>query len=260
MFFEYAHNFRPWVLCFTLLVCFFLNLFWMVPAEAGNWRVAPIRISFDATSRSEVVTINNDGDQPLNLEVSAVRWMQDASGQNIYQPATDLIYFPKQLVIEPQKERVIRTGVKVPAGNQEKTYRLFIKEVPDRSQRGPNTVALAIQFGVPVFVKPPNEEISGAIVDPQVAGGVLSARVENRGNSHFRVKNISIIGVSAAGEQQFSKELSGWYLLNNRSRTFEVALPEETCSQINTLDIQIQSDKIELEERINVDPAMCTAP
>ncbi len=232
----------------------------ITPAYAGPWRVTPIIINFDIKNRSEVLTINNEGDQPLTLEVSAVRWTQDTNGQDVYQPATDLIFFPKQLVIEPKNDRVIRTGIKVPAVEQEKTYRLFIKQVPDSREAAPNTVAIAIQFGVPVFVKPVKETIAGAIVDAQLADGTFSARVENRGNSHFRVKNIFVTGLSTEGVQQFTKELNGWYLLNNSSRALEISLPEAICRRIKTLEIQIQSNKIELNERINVDPTMCPAP
>lgn len=233
---------------------------WPVSVEAGNWRVAPIRINFDVKTRSEVVAISNDGNQPLTLEVSAVQWTQDSTGQDVYHPADDLIFFPKQLVIESKKERVIRTGIKVPAVNREKTYRLFIKEVPDRSESAPNTVAIAIQFGVPVFVKPVQEEIAGAIVETQVAKGALSARIENQGNSHFRVRTITVVGQPASGEPLFTQELNGWYLLNGSSRVFTTTLPDDICRQIKALDILVQTDRIELNGRIDVDPTMCLAP
>jgi fimbrial chaperone protein len=228
-------------------------------AEAGNWRVSPIKINFDIKTRNEGIIVTNDGDQPLNLEVTAMVWSQDQQGQDFYKPANDLIFFPKKLVIEPKRERVIRAGIKVPAVDREKTYRLFIKDVPDRSQAAPNTVAIAIQFGVPVFVKPIEEKIVGAIVDTQLADGALSACIENRGNSHFRVKSITLSGKTAAGEPLFTQELNGWYLLNGSSRIFSITLPEAACRQINSLDIKVQSDQIELNERIDVDPTMCPA-
>lgn len=246
---------------FALLVGLLLSAsWWTSPAEAGNWRVAPIRLNFDTTTRSDVVTITNDSEETLTLEVSAMQWTQNQDGQDIYLPATDLIFFPKQLVIKPNNERVVRTGIKLPAVNREKTYRLFIKEVPDRSQSPQNTVAIAIQFGVPVFVKPAKEETAGVIVDAQIINGMLSARIENQGNNHFRVQTITLNGQSAIGETLSTQELQGWYLLSGNSRVFSASLPVEFCRQINVLEIQVDTDRIKLNGRINVDPSMCPAP
>ncbi len=260
MFFLRAKNLFIKAVFLAALSSVLMFVSWPISCEAGKWRVAPVRLNFDIKTRSDIVTISNDGEQSLSLEVSAKQWSQDADGHDVYQPATDLVFFPKQLVIEPKKERVIRTGIKVPAVDREKAYRLFIKEIPDRSQAVPNTVAIAIQFGVPVFVKPIEEKIVGSIVDTQLADGALTSRIENRGNSHLRVKTITLTGKTAADESLFTQELNGLYLLNGSSRTFGMILPEAVCRQINTLEIKVQSDQIELNERIDVDPTMCPAP
>lgn len=233
---------------------------WVAPADAANWRVAPIKVYFDTRTRSEVVTVTNDGAQPLALEINAVEWTQGPDGQDIYQPASDLVFFPRQLVIEPKQERVIRTGIKVPAVSREKTYRLFIKEVPDRSQQAPNTVAIAIQFGVPIFAKPVQEEIAGAVTVANVDNGTFSARIENQGNSHFRVSTIALQGTNAAGEILYQEELSGWYLLGGSTRTVTAPIAHEICRQLKTLDIQVNADRINFNRRIDVDQSMCTAP
>jgi fimbrial chaperone protein len=232
----------------------------IVTAEAGTWRVSPIKVYFDVKTRSDVITVTNDGDQNLALVITAMEWAQDQDGQDIYQPANDLVFFPKQLTVEPKKERVIRTGIKVPAVNREKTYRLFIKEVPDRSQMAPNTVAIAIQFGVPVFAKPFHEDIAGAISDEQIVDATLSATIENKGNSHFHISTIILNGKSAAGDLLFSKEFNGWYLLNGSSRNFTTPIPDEICQQLNVLDIQINADQIKFNGRVDVDQTMCSVP
>lgn len=241
----------------------FLCLLPFVPApevEAGNWRVAPVKVYFDARTRSEVVTVTNDGAQPLALEISAVEWTQGPDGQDVYQPASDLVFFPKQLTIEPKLERVIRTGVKVPAVGREKTYRLFIKEVPDRSQLAPNAVAIAVQFGVPIFAKPVQEDIAGAISAARIVDNTFSSRIDNLGNSHFRIGAITLQGSSATGEPLFQQELSGWYLLAGSSRPVSAAIPLDICRQLETLDIQVNADRINFNGRIDVDQTMCAAP
>lgn len=231
-----------------------------MPAEAGNWRVAPIKVFYDAKTRSEVVTVSNDGDQPLFLDIYAMEWTQDQNGQDIYQPATDLVFFPKHLTIEPKKERVIRTGIKTPPVSREKTYRLFIKEVPDRSQTAQTSVAIAIQFGVPIFAKPPQEKVTGAITEARIADSSLSLLLENHGNSHFRINTINVQGMLANGTPVFQESINGWYLLGGSARNLTIAIPPEKCRQLTILDIQVDADRIDFNRRIDVDPTMCTSP
>lgn len=229
-------------------------------AFAGTWRVSPIKLYFDAKTRNDVITIVNDGEQPLSLAITAMEWSQDQNGQDIYQPATDLIYFPKQLTVEPQKERVIRAGIKVPAANKEKTYRLFIKELPNRQQAEPNTVAIAIQFGVPVFVKPSVEDIKGAVTETVVTDGNFSAKIVNQGNSHLRINSIVLNGTSVSGALLYDQELSGWYILGGSSRTFTTTIPREICLQLSVLDIQVNTDRNTFNGRVDVDQISCSVP
>ena len=246
-----------WLFCAALVFWVFAG---PAPATAGNWRVVPIKINFDIKTRSEVVTVANDGDQALSLEVSAMEWSQDQNGQDVYQPATDLIFFPKQLVIEPKKERVIRAGVKVPAVSREKTYRLFIREVPAARQPAENAVAIAIQFGVPVFVAPPKAEIKGDIATVVIGQGQVAVTVKNQGNSHFRVSRVKLQGKTSGGEALETVETSGWYLLAGTQRTFNVDLPAELCRKADLLEVVVESDRITLTGSTDVDKAKCSAP
>ncbi|MBE0574312.1 MAG: molecular chaperone [Desulfuromonadales bacterium] len=244
----------------AVVAAFLLTVGTPEPAKAGNWRVAPIKLNFDAKTRSDVITITNDDAQALSLEISAMQWLQDEEGQDDYRPATDLVFFPKQLVVDPHSERVVRTGIKVPAANREKNYRLFIRETPDRSQSGPTTVAIAVQFGIPVFVSPAEIIIAGAITETEVVDGTVEVRIENQGNSHFRINSVTFDGRSTTNEPLFSQEVSGWYLLNGSSRTFTTLVPNQFCRQTKEITIQVNTDRIVFNGQINVDPSMCQAP
>lgn len=114
-----------------MVVCLICCLL-ILPASAfsGQWQVLPIRLDLDQATRSGVLSITNQGKAPLTVDVAASRWLQDATGKDYYEKTDDLIFFPKTLTIAPGKERVIRTGIKVPAVKDENTYRLFIEERP----------------------------------------------------------------------------------------------------------------------------------
>lgn len=40
---------------------------------------------------------------------------------------SDLVYFPRQLELEPDTRKLVRVGAKAPAGTTERAYRMFIE-------------------------------------------------------------------------------------------------------------------------------------
>lgn len=228
-----------------------------LPAEAG-WQVIPIRLDFDQKTRSGVVTLINNGETNITFSIEAAEWLQDEQGQDQYTPTQDLVFFPKILTIEPNKERVVRAGIRVPATKQEKTYRLFIKEAAAPKKTEGTAVAIAIKFGVPIFAKPGKEEIKGEIRQTVVSANQAQLTVANTGNGHFRIATVRLAGENATGEPIFSQEVNGWYLLAGSSKEFTLPIPLGICSQLKTLKIQMNADRLYLDKKIDIEPAMCT--
>lgn len=228
-----------------------------LPAAAG-WRVIPIRLDFDQQTRSGVITLTNDGETSITFAIEAVEWSQDEQGQDQYTPTQDLVFFPKILTIEPNKERVVRAGIRAPATKQEKTYRLFIKEAASSQKKPEGTaVSIAIKFGVPIFAKPGREEIKGEIRQTMVSNNQVRLTVANTGNGHFRIGTVRLAGENATGEAIFSQEVNGWYLLAGANKEFSFPFPAGTCLQLKTLNIQMNADRLYLDKKIEIDPTMC---
>src|SRR3989304_460901 len=82
-------------------------------ARAGEWRVTPIRLVFDRGEKSGVVTVSNEGDEKIELQMSASEWTQDAEGKDRYAETNDLVFFPKIMTIESKQERILRGGGKI---------------------------------------------------------------------------------------------------------------------------------------------------
>jgi len=240
-----------------LLILLPLFMFSIPPACAGEWRVIPIRLDFDKSTRSGVISIANDGKEPLTVSVEADRWLQDADGKDRYEKSQDLIFFPKVLTIGAKEERVIRVGIKTPAIKEEKTYRLFISEDPGARKPQGNKVAIAIRFGVPIFVKPLQENLQGEIRDVSLEQGTLGFSVANPGNLHFRINNIIVTGTDAAQQQVFTKELTGWYVLAGSSRAYSVEISRETCLKLRDLKLEVKADGAVFNRNIDVDQASC---
>lgn len=241
------------------VVCYIMFYLFLIPCLvfSGEFRVTPIRLDFDRKTKSGVVTIVNEGNDKLNLQMKAFEWTQNAEGKDQYTETNDLIFFPRIMSLEKGEEKILRAGIRIPATTKEKTYRLFIEEIPEpRKAEGVN-VAIAIRFGVPIFVKPLKEELKSEIEKIDLSKGVLNTLIRNKGNTHFIIQSIVIKGKNAKGEEIFSRELSGWYLLSGVSRVYTLSVPQESCYDLTKIDLEVKTDRFTLNGRLDVNQAMC---
>lgn len=227
-------------------------------AYSSEWRVAPIRLDFDKGTKSGVITVSNDSAEKVHLQIKAAEWIQDAEGKDKYSDTSDLIYFPKIMILDKNEEKVLRTGIKTSSVEKEKTYRLFIEEIPQPSKEEGASVAVAIRFGVPIFIKPEKEQARGEVKKIEISKGVLKAVVKNSGNVHLMISSINIKGNNKEGNEVYSKELSGWYLLNGSSRTYSTDIPQDKCKELEKVSFEVRTkEEINFNGKLDVDKEMC---
>ncbi len=227
---------------------------------SGQWRVAPVRITLEGAAKSSVITVTNEGDETIHLQGKAMEWTQDAEGKDVFEETKDLIFFPRILMLAKGEKKLVRAGIRTPADSTEKTYRLFIEEIPQPKQTtsGATQLTVAIRFGVPVFVRPMKQELRGDLASATLEQGVLSAVVKNTGNLHFRITEIVVTGRNGRGEEVFTEKLNGWYLLAGAARAYSTPIPTDKCATIEQLDITVSTDtNITLNRQLNVDKVRC---
>lgn len=231
----------------------------LLPASsfAGEWQVIPIRLDFDKEIKSGVLTVKNRGDETLNIQIKAFAWSQDNEGKDQYIESADLIYLPKIATVDKESEQVIRTGLKFPATSREKSYRLFVEEIPKPRKAESSTIAIAIRFGVPIFVKPIKEESAGEVTALTLSKGRLDARITNSGNVHFNIASLTVSLRDAKGGEIYSTDVKGWYLLSGASRLYSVPIPSEACAAAQRADLTVKTDKVTLQRTLEVTKAMC---
>lgn len=225
---------------------------------AGEFTVSPIKIELDRDSPSSAVTVTNDGNSPIDFVVREMEWFQDSEGVDQYRQSQDLIYFPKSFRLEPGMSRVIRVGVKkFQSLEKEKAYRLFIEEVPAQKVEGKAFVAIAIRFGVPIFIKPASEVKDIKLENVHFEKGQLIIAVKNHGNRHIRPDLLEITAYDEKGEEIYTKQVTGWYIFPNIKRKFSVELSQEECVKTKKLALTIKSDDKALREEIDVTKELC---
>src|SRR4030042_1339973 len=115
-----------------IFICALFCLFLIASiAFSGEFRVTPIRLDFDRGTKSGVITIVNEAAEKLNVQMKAFEWTQNPDGKDQYTETNDIIFFPRIMSLEKSEEKILRAGIKIPATTREKTYRLFIEEIPE---------------------------------------------------------------------------------------------------------------------------------
>ncbi len=257
-----SHRLFKTAISVQALFCVVFILLVMSPVDgySGQWRVAPARIYLDRDLKSSVITVVNDGDEKIDLQGKAMAWSQDEQGKDIYRESNDLVFFPRILMIGKGGQRIIRIGIKNPEAAQEKTYRLFIEEIPPPRKNPLDSAQLtvAVRFGIPVFVKPLKEEVKGEIAHAELKKGRISMTVRNTGNTHFRITDITMKGRDGTGAETFATKLNGWYLLADAAREYAAPVPQDKCVATSHIEITVSTDEnITLTGNVNVEKTLC---
>jgi fimbrial chaperone protein len=224
-----------------------------VCAGAAEVFVSPVRAELRPPSLSETITVSNQADARMRVAVKLVEWTQDAQGNDVYQETTDLVYFPRQMEIDPQGKRQVRVGATVPGGATERAYRLYIEEQPDPSSTpAPGQVMVYFRMGVPVFVPPPQARPQAEISEATLERGKVSVQVRNAGNRHLRLLRLKL--EDGAG---FSREAPGWYTLAGAQKTYSLDVPRVVCRRAKSLSLALEGEGIHVDRKLDVDPARC---
>jgi len=243
---------------------FLLGLLTAGLAEAATFRVSPIRLSLNARSTSGLLTISNESDEILRFQLAAFRWSQGATGEMELEPTEDIVLFPRLLTLEPHRERKIRVGAAVAFAVSERTYRVFVEELPSAESVNPvagrGGVSVLTRMGVPIFLQPSRTQAGGAIADAIVEEGRLRFEVRNNGNVHLMLEAVNLRGIGDGGETVLDKQVEGWYVLAGGVRQFDLALPREECGRVRTLQIEARTENATLRDRLELKPGACGPP
>jgi fimbrial chaperone protein len=241
---------------FPLRLLAALVLLLPVTALAGSFKVVPIRLYLDARSKTTIVKVTNDGAEKVTVQLEAKVWGQGPDGRDVYTDTKDIVFFPKIADIEKGEERIIRVGYKGKPSGNERTYRLFIQELPVTK---PGEVALkfALRFAVPVFVAATNEVRERSIESAELKDGRVHVKVKNGGNTHFIVSKVRATGLNGSGKEVFNSETGGWYVLSGITKTYSVDVPEAECMKASAIKVGIEVERVLMDSELSVDKRGC---
>jgi fimbrial chaperone protein len=239
-------------------ICLGSLLLGAAPALASTFQVSPVRLPLTASSSNGLLTVKNQSKETLRFQVTGFAWSQDQAGQMVLSPTTDIVFFPTMLSLKPGDSRNLRVGAAIPFGASEKTYRLFVEELPPVDASGTvNAVRVLMKMGIPVFLEASKPVATPAIDALGVQGQKLLFALQDTGNTHFFTKRVHVSALGEAGQSLFEQDLPGWYVLAGGSRSYSLDLPRSAC-KASRIQVRVETDATTLESFLSLPGGACS--
>ncbi len=231
------------------------------PSYAITLSIRPVKVFLDPASGTEKLYLENTSSDAVDLQVRAYAWSQDAAGKDVYAETSELVVFPKIFKVGAGEERMLRIGTKQKPGAVERSYRIYLEEIPvAHRQTGPGpAIHMLTRVGIPVFLSPVKSAGKGKIEALALEKGRLAITVRNEGNRHWPISTVLVTGSTGSqADKGFTKEISGWYLLSGAARTYTADISRDACLAIKRITVEVKSETDSLKGGLDVDKAMCS--
>jgi fimbrial chaperone protein len=219
----------------------FLALFVEGAHSAANFGVHPVSISLTERTPAATVTIRNNDDRPLRLQLAVFDWRQGADGEMVLERTEDVAFFPRLLTLGPRQERGVRVAAAARPGETEKSYRVLVEELPPLQKAGDPVspgVRMLMRYSIPLFLKPTKASLREQANVRTAKAGELSVAFTNQGNVHVPPRTLDVQGVDQRGGTVFSHALRVDYNLAGGSRIYTVPMPSGTCGALRAVVIK----------------------
>lgn len=205
-------------------------------ARAGELDVSPVVIELSAESPSTLLSVRNAGKDMLRFQVRAFAWNESPTGEMQLARTSEVIVYPPVGELAPGQARNLRVGVTAHPGPRERTWRIFLEEIPSAATAQGPQVQVRTRIGIPIFLAPAapggaKPEITGLAL----SGGHVRFALRNAGEVHFRPSSVQVVLADAAGATVAQLPLSGWYVLAGGERLHDVAVPKDACARAATV-------------------------
>jgi len=223
-------------------------------AFAATFTVDPTQIFLSSPAGSALLTLHNESTETLSFQLSVFSWAQSNTGEMQLQPTQDIVFYPPLLTLKPSEVRRVRVGTTAAFDVREKTYRIFVEELPPAE--APKGVRVLTKMGIPIFLRPAKPVATAELADLRQQGGMLKFTLSNVGTVHVIPRSIKVRGL-AGTTTAFEQDVAGWYLLAGGRRDFEAALPKNGCTQVTSVIVDVQFESGQLQQVLQTPNGAC---
>ncbi len=213
--------------------------------------IAPLRLGLQATQMADSVTVTNNGQEKVAMQVEALAWSQDGEGQTQLSVTDAVLAVPPIFELAPGESQLIRVGLlRANQSIAELPFRLLLTELAaPLSGQGPTGLKMRTRVSLPVFVKPLGLVSADLMVEGfTLTDGEVRLRLLNSGHAHARLERLELLDQGQT-DTAIAKDLAA-YILPGASREFRIPVPEQ--QSIGYVRIHTgQSEPVELPVLIN---------
>jgi fimbrial chaperone protein len=222
--------------------CFFCFAFLFFGASSGysaSLTIAPTRIEIPAPQPGGIITLQNNEDHPVAVQMRLFRWTHDSAGQEKLDPKPSMVAVSPPLVKIPPKARYSIRVVRLSTEPllQEEAYRLYIDEIPTSSKNVGNQVSIAMRYNLPVIFMPSGHHHEKLIGFVEKKGGRTVLVLRNEGTRYAHISAIKL----QQGTVNVDIPVQGTNtVLAHSSRTFDVSQEISRFKKGHPLTISIE--------------------
>jgi len=180
-------------------------------ASLGVW---PINPQLNASESATAIWVKNNDAHPVRIQIRVMDWQQQ-QGEDHTNPQQLLVASPAMVAIEPNAQQLIRIvnrqGV-TPLSATEKSYRIFIDEIPDKKlarENNSGSLNFQMRYSLPLFSGlPARQDKTTALAqekDHRVTFEVIKdsgyfIKVQNQSPEHIRLSEVRAVSENQIGE------------------------------------------------------------
>ncbi|MES2908779.1 MAG: fimbria/pilus periplasmic chaperone [Pseudomonadota bacterium] len=180
-------------------------------ALAGQIRLSPLSLSLTPDQRATTVTLRNETQSAVSVQVRVFSWQQDANAGMLLSPTSDIALSPAMITLPPGATQLVRVVLRHQGNRGEQYYRVLIDELPSAASASRDRIQVLTRYSLPLFLEP---RVAGL---PKLSLHVQSCQdgrqrllIANTGERRARLANWLIVN----GEQTLASQdgLAGYVL------------------------------------------------
>ena len=162
-------------------------------AAASTLSVAPIRVELGSKAHTAVVTVRNQEDAAVVVQVRPAAWSQH-DGHDQLDDTHDLLVTPPIFTVPPHGVQVLRIALlREPDASSELSYRLVLNEVPPATPPETTGLRVALRITLPVFVAPRTHAAADLAWSHRwLPDGTLEVEAHNHGTAHLQILDFDV--------------------------------------------------------------------
>lgn len=243
----------------TTALCLALPLLASAVASGALVAIDPVKVLLTGAAPSKSISLRNNGSERVRFQVSAFTWNQSPGGEMLLAPSQELVFFPSLLELAPGETRRVRVTTTQQASGQERSYRVFIDELPSPASGNAGAIKVLTRFGIPVFLLPDAPKPQPT-VRLSLDRGKLRVALENRGNAHLVAQSVRLVGRAADGSTVLQEDLPAWYVLAGGVRNYELSPSNDTCKKLTQVSANANTDHGAARADYSVPAGACDQP